>query len=219
MSDGKESSLKRFQVFSAAVFLLALPLLLLAPSEARADSYRVEFVHYDFENLFWVYGLSSDGALTVLLEDGPCGQNNRCVGTYTNAVLTGISPADNYGRPPAGRVFDNGSPCSYSVFGSPSPAVCNNGRTAFLTDRFTPQQIDPSLYVADSSGLIDVFFGVGGRFLLNSEGDIFFDDVENDKFYEAFRISETPEPSTLALLGTGLLGLGNLVRRRLGQER
>ncbi len=208
--------MKTSKIFSALVVLLALPLFVFAPRAAKADSYRVEFVHYD-QTLFYAYGISNDGTLTVLLEDGPCGQNKFCIGTYANAALTGISPAGNNGGPPAGLVFDNGSPCSYSVFGSPVPAVCNNGRTAFLTDRFTPQQNHASLYITDSSGLIDVFFGVGGRLLLNSEGDIFFDDVQNDRYYEAFRISQTPEPSTLALLGAGLLGVGNLVRRRLGR--
>jgi len=97
---------------SVWIVLLALPTFFTAPIAASADTYKVDYIGLDFQNNFFVYALESDGTFAASLNGGPCGANQSCYATYTNGKLASLSTTP----PPV--VADNGSPCSYSVFGS-----------------------------------------------------------------------------------------------------
>jgi hypothetical protein len=58
--------------------------------------------------------------------------------------------------------------------------------------------------------------GSGDGIFINAIGDIAWIDGQDETIFEAVDLTsrETPEPSTFALLGTGILGLAGGARRK-----
>jgi len=224
MFPGKEFSLKTSKIFSAFVVLLALPLFVCVPRSAKADSYTLANLGSD-QGHFFVYGMSSNGDLAARVSDDRCtgqsfGQYGFCTGTIVHGMFANYSttiPSFVSGDNTSANPFtsDTGTPCAYSILGYAAHAVCNNGRVAFQTWVFTPEHRGDGLYVATDDGISLVYGQSEGLLFLNSEGDIYFDNPFSDHYFEAFHVAQTPEPSTWMLLGTGLLGFGSLLRRRL----
>jgi hypothetical protein len=59
----------------------------------------------------------------------------------------------------------------------------------------------------------------GGLIFLNGQGDIVYDDVFDEDWFEAIDLTTaaTPEPASLFLFGTGALGALGIMRKRLFQ--
>jgi hypothetical protein len=81
----------------------------------------------------------------------------------------------------------------------------------------------------DAFKLVGTFTGMSGGLnitgyttqffeLENEDGHLSFDDVHGSTLINASPAA-VPEPGSLTLLGTGLVGLGSLVRRKLGLAR
>jgi hypothetical protein len=167
-------------------------------------------VHGDMYQIFGVgdlqidhfYGLATDG--TVVLRDQH--------GFYETVVLGKVT-ARELPTPPS-LIYDNGTPCTptdlppgTTLFGE---GICNNGREVFRTNT-------EGLYLGPDAvnDLIALFPGGPGLapFAINSSGDIVF-RFGQDGIREAYDVTgHIPEPSTLVLLATGVLGAAGALRR------
>ena len=182
----------------------------LIPSPARADTYKVFTLDSDEDR--FVYGIdpSGDVVLSVDSSGGQCLDVADCFRTYIGGVY-----AFSTNAPPSAFTIDDGTPCSPTLPAGLTllHAVCNNGREVFAAR--AAGQVYPDLY---TDPLTDVFPGQGtGVFLyLNSEGDILWNDPRSEFWFEAFDLtSQTPEPASLFLLGTGALAALEAIRRRV----
>jgi hypothetical protein len=193
---------KLWAILASALFLLS------TPARSFADQFDILYLTTDNRTFL---GLSSNG--TAYFDYSPTGLSYA----YAGGVMTNASSAA-----PA-FTSDNGTPCAptapagtYFVSG-----VCNNGLDAFSARPNSGP--DTSLYWGAGSQII---FGPSlgplsptiGPIFMNGLGDIVFDDLANDNWYEAIDLTTAPtpaaEPASLLLLATGILAPIFFFRRR-----
>ena len=205
----------RFSKFCHPFYVAALiAVLFAAPTRSFADSFEVFDLGED--NGMSFLGLSSAGLafFESVAPDYSCA-NDTCFFTYFDGVVINTSSVAPTFTP------DNGTLCTPSVppGGSVARGICNNGLDVFigtLTSSQSPST-NAGLYFRTTFQQIYVngfepFTPYPYPLSMNSLGDMIIDDQANDELYEA--VDLTPEPTSFVLLGTGILGLIGVVRRK-----
>jgi PEP-CTERM motif len=211
MSKAKQTTLIAFLFVIACAFHL----------RAFADTYQ--FFTLEPTNEGTLYGLDSAGSTVIFLfNSSKCNNNllNPCYGVYVDGFFSYTTDT-----PPA-LDYDGGVSCATPAGFKALPiginpigtAVCNSGRVVFGA-RSNPNGDPDGLYAGPYSDpqFIDPGPIPNTPFLfLNSAGDFAFTDGSVEEIFFALDLTthQTPEPTSLVLLGSGILGLVGVARRR-----
>ena len=225
--------MKNFGVRSLLLWVHIFALFTVLPVVSHADTYQVVYAglhvgDYNFTEL----GLTADGTFVEQFSNQQypstggelaCpGNSAYCYFDYSAGGRDNGTPCTPMGSSRlcnTGLTFDEGTPCTVAVPNLGDRAgVCNNGH-AVPADTFYLDQ-NGVLHLGYPYPLSQQFFyALPGTLFVNHEGDIAFTDqtayYDQDVLFIDLtsRMSATPEPSSFALLATGLAA-ANALRRR-----
>lgn len=173
--------------FRGSMAVLAVAAVLLCAGAAKADSIQMSY---------WGTGVNGSMNLIGTPIGGGLYQITSVNGSENGAAIAGLAGSSglNYFWLPDGSayVYDNlMAPSSYPVFGTP-------GLLFSLVGNLFPENI----YWGGNSYMEARYIGGG-----NYPNDFRVTPIN-------IRVSAAPEPSTLALMGAGMIALGGLLRQR-----
>jgi len=213
--------MKASRLGSVVVLFVIAALLFTASIPAFADSYQIFKVLSGNEMItpFHIVGIQASGAVIVRSNVGNgCPAPFPCFTTLVHGEQVGPGSPVDPGH------YDNGTACAPNVspvpIGAFASGICNNGYEIDEIDSPLGSGL-PLAEIFTGPNPVSDLFSVGSVLFLNSSGDFVYQvggPKTGDPFddYEAIDLTteQTPEPSSIFLLGTGLLaGLGSLRRR------